>query len=597
MARVMLVDDESGILNSLSMFLEREGHEVYLAEDVDSAIIVLASSDLDVIVCDYILPRKTGMELLRCVREEYPDVQVIMNSGEPTIKNTVQAMRLGAFDFLEKPVSAKEVCKVIKLAATKKEEIDRAKRALRSSEEQYRQVFETAIDGIIIVQDEVLKLVNSAFTSFIGAPSEHVIGKSFTSFLAPEEIPDMLELYARYAAGEGDLGIVQTKVINILGETRNVEINGGRISFEDRSAVLLIIRDITEHREAEAALRESEAKFRALSEATVEGIVIHEEGKNIHVNKAMKKMFGYTEEELIGNNLLEHMLTPASLDLAKNMMLNQSSEFYEVEAIRKDGTHFPATARGMRLDCLNQAVRVAAIRDISHFKEAEEKLIHYQEQLRSLAAELVVAEENERRRIATLLHDGIGQVLASVNLQLKLIHETITRNEPRISLEEVIELIEKTIEDTRSLTFDLSPPIIFESKLSDSLKWLLHRYAEKLNIPGSFEDDDILLDIDEPVRILLFHVYRELLVNVSKHAEAKTLKGSFYHSEGKLIITLEDDGIGFNVNKTETNNFEFSGYGLFSIRERIRHLDGNMELESEPGGGTRIALSIPLKQQ
>ena len=139
------------------------------------------------------------------------------------------------------------------------------------------------------------------------------------------------------------------------------------------------------------------------------------------------------------------------------------------------------------------------------------------------------------------------------------------------------------------MTFELSPPILYELGLSQAFKWLIDQFREKHNLEIVLEDNEIKKPFDHNIRFFIFQAVRELLVNIVKHAKASNVKISVTSDDEKLCITLEDNGTGFPdypANK--------SGYGLFNIRERMNHINGQFEIDSNPGGGTRVSLVVPF---
>jgi signal transduction histidine kinase len=237
------------------------------------------------------------------------------------------------------------------------------------------------------------------------------------------------------------------------------------------------------------------------------------------------------------------------------------------------------------------------VEDISEQKKAEEKIQSYQKQLRSLASELSLAEERERRRIATILHDHIGQTLAISKIKLGALLESLSASEHIENMREVREYIEQAIKHTRSLTFELSPPILYDLGLESALEWLAEQAQEQHGIQFEFENDGQSKLVNDEIRIFLFTAVRELLVNVAKHAQAKRVKVTVRRIDENLSIHVADDGIGFNASKKNFYLDENKGFGLFSIRERLHHLGGQMEVRSQRGRGTRVILLAPLKAE
>lgn len=221
-------------------------------------------------------------------------------------------------------------------------------------------------------------------------------------------------------------------------------------------------------------------------------------------------------------------------------------------------------------------------------KIIEKQLLDYQKQLRSLSSQISLIEEHEKRRIATELHDCIGQTLALSKIKLGLLNKTASSPELKNIIREILQLIEQTIKETRTLTFELSPPILYELGLSQAVKWLIDQFREKHGLKIYLQDDGNDKPFDNNTRFFLFQAIRELLFNVVKHAHAAEAKVSMSSNNNKLHIIIEDDGTGF----TMPSSYQ-GGYGLFNIRERMNHINGQFEIKSLPGRGTRVSLVAP----
>jgi signal transduction histidine kinase len=237
-------------------------------------------------------------------------------------------------------------------------------------------------------------------------------------------------------------------------------------------------------------------------------------------------------------------------------------------------------------------------REISGRKRAEGQVATYQENLRSLASQLTLAEERERRRLAVDLHDRIGHVLALANIKLGELQKSVTSKFPgfpKAELEKTGNLLEQAIRDTHSLTFKISSPILYELGLEAALESLTEQVQEEHGISSRFVSDGRPKPLEDDVRVLLFQAVSELLVNVVKHARARNLKVSIWREDGDLKIEVGDDGAGFRVTEMGVPRQGRGGFGLFSIRERLRPFGGLLEVQSAPGAGARVTLTVPLK--
>ncbi len=233
-----------------------------------------------------------------------------------------------------------------------------------------------------------------------------------------------------------------------------------------------------------------------------------------------------------------------------------------------------------------------AIRNAQHFEErmrSEIKLLNYQKELQTLTSQMSLIEEHEKRRIATELHDCIAQPLALSKIKLSQLNKMSPSSELKDIIGELLELIELTIKETRTLTFELSPPILYELGLSQAFKWLIDQFREKHDLKIILEDNELMKPFDHNIRFFIFQVVRELLVNIVKHANASNVNVSVISDNERLCITVEDNGTGF-PDYTATK----SGYGLFNIRERMNHINGQFEIDSNTGRGTRVTLVVPF---
>jgi signal transduction histidine kinase len=231
-------------------------------------------------------------------------------------------------------------------------------------------------------------------------------------------------------------------------------------------------------------------------------------------------------------------------------------------------------------------------------KRAEKRTREYQAQLKSLASQLTLSEERERRRITTVLHATIGQSLASSKIELDALRHSVSPRDPGQVLKEVSDSLGKNINTIRSLMFDLSFPILYELGFEMAVAaWLADQIQKKHGIATEFEDDEQPKPLDDDVRVFLFRDVRELLVNVVKHAQAKKVKVSIRKVGSEIHVGVEDDGVGFDPAEVAAKAVKAGGFGLFSIRERLEQLGGHLEIESEPGRGTKAALIAPLKQE
>jgi len=357
-------------------------------------------------------------------------------------------------------------------------------------------------------------------------------------------------------------------------------------------AVLYLgIVSVIRKRRHDRMLRDSEAKFRRLTEAAFEGIAIYDDnGIVLDANKSMLNMFGYPHSEFIGRSVNDFVGSDLR-EIFRGVAVPESEQPHQSVGFRKDGTTITIEIIGKMISYENRSTRVIAVRDITERKQVEEQLLAYQSKLQSLATELSLMEERERRRMATYLHDYIGQALAMCRMKLGSAGGALSVSD----LDEIRKYVEQATQHTQSLTFDLSPPILYELSFEEAIEWLTEQMFHEHHLPIYFHNDKLEKPLDRNLKITMYNSIRELLINVIKHAQAASAKISLKRTGATMIAVVQDDGKGFDVAKINTHMLSNGSFGLFNVRERLSYLGGSLQIQSEPGQGTKITLVAPLQ--
>ncbi len=254
----------------------------------------------------------------------------------------------------------------------------------------------------------------------------------------------------------------------------------------------------------------------------------------------------------------------------------------------------------MRLDPedLSRGVLFTAT-DITERKQTEQRIAGYQRQLKSLASRLTLTEEHLKRTIATHIHDTLSQTLAMLKVKVGLLGQST--EDPRIKevLMDIYEHLEGSLEQAQVLTSSLSYPTLnvlgFEKAVA---KWLKEEIQTKHGLVTMLDDDGQPKPLHQDVKAVLFRAVRETLANVVKHAQAHRVDVSIRRDEGSLIVTLQDDGRGFDPGQVrELGIASQGGFGILSIHEAMEGLGGALTLQSCPGKGCRVVLVAPLKHE
>ncbi len=349
----------------------------------------------------------------------------------------------------------------------------------------------------------------------------------------------------------------------------------------------------------EPAPCELEDRYRSLVEDTDAGIVaIDVNASFIYVNRALCEMLGHSESEIVGHffTAFTHPGDRTSVLRALQQALKYPRRrvIIDFRPVRKNSLVLfmrcrpTAVRHGDKITGLN-----AIITDVTEQKRAQAQLAEYQKELRSLASQLSLAEERERRRIAIALHERVAQDLALCRIKLGELSRSVPSCDQELN--EIQNVVKELIKETRSLTFELSPPHLYDMGLEPALEELTHQMGERYGLSASFEDDGQTKPMSSEVRVLLFQMVRELLVNIVKHAKAHRSRVCIRSSVSRLRITVEDDGVGFDPSGISSGR-RTKGFGLFSIRERLGYIGGQFRVESKRGRGTKITLVAPLQE-
>lgn len=243
-----------------------------------------------------------------------------------------------------------------------------------------------------------------------------------------------------------------------------------------------------------------------------------------------------------------------------------------------------ALALGSRIKSLRQEQEAME-------RASEAEMRAHQDKLQALLGQLVNSEERQRRRIAENLHDSVTQDLTAGLWRLRNLRQD-TPDGLAGELEGVCNSLDHSLKDIRSLTFEISPPELYEYGLSAGLEALAARMASRHGLPVVYEPSLAMPRLDTGLEVNLFRMGQELLVNVFKHAKADGAVLSLRVQGGKVVLSVKDNGIGFPPGNAQVE--QASGFGIFSIRERLRIIGGSLQVDSKPGEGSRVTITLPL---
>jgi PAS domain S-box-containing protein len=522
------------------------------------------------------------------------------------------------------------------------ENISRKKRfefALLKSEERYRAVVEDQTEVIVRYQpDGTITFVNEVYCRFFGGSQAELIGRRWQPTVLPEDV-SLVESELGRMSASSPVVVVENRVRSAQGDTRWMQfVNRG--FYNDRGELVetqAVGREITARKMAEQALRESNQRFATVFHASPVAITLSrmDSDQFIDVNDSFLKLCGYERAEVIGRTSYELGLWPHREDHAKLMNdvrehgrvqqfettfrdksglighLLLSGEFIELSGeqymigMLSDITERKQTEEQGR-QALEQQVRARTadlsyavqrlLREIDDRKKMEQEILDHQRKFESLTMELAIAEERERDRIAGELHDQVGQRLILAKMKLDSLASRLSSEKLETDTEEINGLIGQTIQDIRSLTFQIRPPLLASAGLEAAVQWLGEELKRDYGLRMEFVDDKKVKQLKYESRSTVYQAVRELLLNVAKHAGTAHVQTRIAREDDLLAIYIEDGGRGFDTSEARSSISSRGGFGLFNIQQRIQYLGGYVTIDSEPGKGTRATIKVLLEK-
>lgn len=501
---------------------------------------------------------------------------------------------------------------------TREKEIQQA---LKMREEEFRSSFEMA--AVAKVQTDLktgrFLRVNRKMCELTGYSREELLRMTFLDITHPDDKASDIQAVED----------IQKEGLDYVREKRYVT-KGGGIKWVQVSVALIhdhegrplrfhsVLFDISDRKDAQEALQVSEERFRQLADSMPQIVwTAGPDGKIDYFNRRWYEFTGFSPEEGVQDIFIIHP-DDRKISAQRWEQSLKTGRPYEIEYRfydRKISKYRWQLGRALPIrNGSGEIVRwFGTCTDIHEHKKNEQKLEELTqqlekkvadrtrtlreqaEQLRLLASQLSATEQRERKKLAELIHDHLQQLLVASRIKVDFISRADMDEKVRNTLADVKQHLDEAVEASRSLTAQLRPPILYEDGLIAALEWLASEMKEKHNLTVDLELDEGAEPEKEEVKSMLYYCIRELLFNVVKYAEVSEAALSVKEKNHRIVICVSDKGRGFDLEEFYRNSYQ--RFGLFSTREYLKVIGGNMRINSERGKGTKVEIILPQRRK
>ena len=452
---------------------------------------------------------------------------------------------------------------------------------------------------------------NPAFVEYMGKPREELIGRRGDEVVYRVPTLENPEALAAEFAATGRLLSIETQFEITPGDERTTLTSFVQVTLDGQPRLLATMTDITDRKRTEQLIAEQRAaleatnveltaardRFQALFHVNPvpSTILDMEELSYVDANQAYLDFYGLTREQVVGRSMLNGGQWPdqAARQRVVDQFVNRDrTRNNEITIKLPSGEERTLLISDGPLELDGRPCTLTTFIDITERKRAEE-------QVRQLASELTLAEQAERQRVSSILHDDLQQRLYALQIQLAEVQARALKGEYDTlpgGISSMRDALSRSLEVTRRLSVDLSPPILEGEGLAQALGWLGSQMAADYGLRVHIEQGVEWRTLEQGLRIALFQIVRELLFNVVKHAGVGEVTVTLTQDSAWVKIEVSDDGNGFDA-VTALTSPAGQNHGLRQAQRRVEFYGGRLDIESSPGQGTRVIIKVPLAEE
>jgi len=656
-AHLLLIEDDESLAQTLTEIFGVEGFTVVACGNAADSLTCLAQDRFEVMVVDLHLPDMDEPRFLWEIGPYFEKVATIINTGFSSYESAKAALNLGALAYVEKKDNVQELVRHVHRALHTQLRKQSAKALNRRADFEAiiahissnmlraeDQVLDAMIcealerigrfcgvdrayvcelqeDGIYVtnthewcdqgITPQIEQLQNIAMDTELPWFAGHMRQREAFLVESVEDLPPEAGPEQRYFQAQGLRSLVvvpmaiKEKLLGFFGfnvvktlRTWSQEDLGLLTITGELFAGALHRRHVTHDLNA--------ACDRAQMYLDVAGtilVALDTEQRVTLINQKGAEILAFDQEKIIGQKWCESFILESDRERVSRgfsqLMAGELKhmEYFENAVVDAWGQEYLIAWHNVLLrDPDGHMVgTLSSGQDITNRVKAERQVLAYQAKLKSLASELTLTEERLKRTVATELHDRISQSLVVSKMSLAYLQQSIIDPSLREEVTHIEEMLSEVLEESRSLTSQLSYPALNVLGLPRAIElWIEDEIQLKHGLRTHFADDGADKPLNEDVKAVLFRSIREILNNIIKHAEAGNVDVTLGRENQDVVVEIRDDGIGFDPQIVVQKS---CGFGLLSIRESLARLEGRIEIESEKGFGCRVTLRVPLLLQ